>query len=72
MINNIRYYNAPSREMVVKRIMSRAGMTYSFDDFRAKDVMQLEAATKSSPSKPDPDKILHSPVLIKGAPGYRY
>jgi hypothetical protein len=72
MINNIKYYNAPSREMVVKRIMSRAGMTYSFDDFKAKDVMQLEAATKSTALKPDPAKILHSPVLIKGAPGYRH
>lgn len=67
MINNIRYFNAPSREMIVKKIMSRAGMPYSFDDFKSRDVIPDVVATKAA-TKPDPEKILHPPVLFKGRP----
>ena len=37
MYNNIPYYNAISREAMVKRIMKYAGETYSFEEFKAKD-----------------------------------
>ena len=37
MHNNIPYYNAISREAMVKRIMKYAGETYSFEEFKAKD-----------------------------------
>ena len=38
MNNNIPYYNAISREAMVKRIKKYAGEEYSFEDFKAKDV----------------------------------
>ena len=37
MHNNIPYYNAISREAMVKRIMKYAGESYSYEDFKAKD-----------------------------------
>jgi len=68
MINNIKYYNAPSREMIVKRIMSRSGGTYSFTDFQTKDVMQLSAETKAATTIVDKSKMLAEPVLTIGSP----
>ena len=37
MNNNIAYYNAISREAIVKRIMKYAGEEYSYEAFKAKD-----------------------------------
>lgn len=37
MINNIKYYNAPSRMAIVKRIKFLAGETFSLEDFVAND-----------------------------------
>ena len=41
MNNNIPYYNAISREAMVKRIMKYAGEEYSFEAFKAKDYESL-------------------------------
>ncbi len=38
MISNEKYYNAPSREAIVKRIYETAGLQYSFEAFRVKDL----------------------------------
>lgn len=40
MLNNMPYYNAPSREAIVKRIVSIVGETYSFDKFKEKDIQR--------------------------------
>jgi hypothetical protein len=50
MTENIKYFNAPCREIIVKRIMKLAGLPYSFADFQAKDIMELptKAAIVSS------------------------
>ena len=49
MHNNIAYYNAISREAMVKRIMDYAGEQYSFEDFKANDVEALSTtAVRSS------------------------
>ena len=50
MNNNVPYFSAISREAIVKRIMEYAGMPYSFEDFKAKDVQDASAAgvTKST------------------------
>jgi hypothetical protein len=64
MINNIRYYNGPSREQIVKRIKTYAGMTYSFDDFMANDVIDTSPATKAAGMYIDPRMILAPPILI--------
>lgn len=47
MVNNIPYYNAPSRWAAVKRIMSIAGVTFTFDDFLNTDKVDNE--TKADP-----------------------
>jgi hypothetical protein len=65
MNNLIKYLNAPSREVIVKRIMSLAGFTYSFADFQAKDVMQLTAATKSAALLFNESLQLGPPVIMK-------
>ncbi len=38
MISNMRYYNAPSREAIVKRIMTTAGIEFSLETFVEKDI----------------------------------
>ena len=49
MHNNIPYYNAISREAMVKRIMKYAGEEYSFADFKANDKAALPSVvTKGS------------------------
>jgi hypothetical protein len=63
MINNINYINAPGREIIVKRIMKLAGLTYSFADFQSKDVMEL--TTKSASLTIDKSLILPHPVVIR-------
>ena len=46
MNNNIAYYNAISRESMVKRIMKYAGEPYSFEAFKAKDYESLPESAK--------------------------
>ncbi len=48
MHNNIPYYNAISREAIVKRIMDYAGQTYSFEDFKSKDAEALSTTSVRS------------------------
>ena len=49
MNNNIPYYNAISREAMVKRIKKYAGETYSFEEFKANDKEALPSVvTKDS------------------------
>jgi hypothetical protein len=45
MNNNIAYYNAISRESMVKRIMDYAGEEYSYEAFKAKDVESLPSTS---------------------------
>ena len=46
MNNNIPYYNAISRETMVKRIMKYAGEPYSYEAFKAKDYESLSSSAK--------------------------
>ena len=48
MHNNIPYYNAISREAMVKRIMKYAGEEYSFEDFKANDKEALPSVVTKS------------------------
>ncbi|MGN0189235.1 MAG: leucine-rich repeat protein, partial [Candidatus Cryptobacteroides sp.] len=45
MYNNIPYYNAISRESMVKRIMDYAGESYSFESFKALDKEALPSVS---------------------------
>ncbi|MDP3437469.1 MAG: M64 family metallopeptidase [Bacteroidales bacterium] len=64
MINNIKYINAPGRELIVKRIKQLAGLPYSFDEFRARDVMELNVTTKAGEPAFDAKMALPPPILI--------
>ena len=48
MNNNIAYYNAISRESMVKRIMKYAGEEYSYEAFKAKDHESLPSTSTLS------------------------
>ena len=48
MNNNIAYYNAISREAMVKRIMKYSGQPYSFEQFKAKDVESLPSSSATA------------------------
>lgn len=48
MSTNIAYYNAISREAMVKRIMKYAGEEYSYEEFKAKDVESLPSTSTLS------------------------
>ncbi|MBE6287577.1 MAG: hypothetical protein E7099_05250 [Mediterranea massiliensis] len=64
MNNNQPYFNAPSREAIVKRIMKLAGEEYSFESFAEKDKYNPLPNTRANVTKefePTP-----SPVMIKG------
>ena len=46
MNNNVPYFSAISRESIVKRIMQYAGMSYTYEEFKAKDIpLATEDAT---------------------------
>ncbi len=45
MLHNEKYYNAPSREAMVKRIYKTAGLNYTFEAFLEKDI--IKAPSKS-------------------------
>ena len=47
MNNNIPYYNAISRETMVKRIMKYAGEPYSYEAFKAKDYESLTSTAST-------------------------
>lgn len=40
MIDNQKYYNAPSREAIVKRIFKTAGLEYTFEAFMENDIIR--------------------------------
>ena len=65
MINNVAYYNAPSREAIVKRIMLIAKEPYSFEAFLAKDVAAVPAYLPPPPTKLQEHLYLHPPVWVK-------
>lgn len=71
MNNNIPYYSAISRETMVKRIMEYAGEPYSFEEFKARDVMLPSAAdTRSLPSMLEytASNKQHGPVFMGDRP----
>lgn len=64
---NSPYFNAPSREAIVKRIKRLAGETYSFEEFAAKDKYEPVVATKSMTNAAQETEIvrLPSPVIVR-------
>ena len=68
MINNIAYYNAASREAIVKRVLAKAGEPYSLDGFLAKDAIKepsQAAALQTKSFNPLTFVPLAPPVYVK-------
>ena len=68
MINNIPYYSAPSREAIVKKIMSVSGGTYSLGNFISNDVQKAptaQAALLTKSYNPLTFVPLAPPILLK-------
>ncbi len=68
MINNIPYYSAPSREAIVKKVMSVSGGTYSLSNFISNDVQKAPAAAATLLTKsfnPLTFVPLAPPVMMK-------
>ncbi|MGM9768626.1 MAG: M64 family metallopeptidase [Candidatus Cryptobacteroides sp.] len=67
MEDNRPYYNAPSREAIVRRIMKASGSTFDFNDFVAKDAKALSSGAviaAQAPVVPYDFVPLAPPVLI--------
>lgn len=63
MINNIPYFNGPSREQIVKRTLTAAGITFTWNNFVAKD--KYEPFLKSAILQPQTeDKNFAPPVIM--------
>lgn len=58
-------FNAPSRAIIVQRILEAAGQPYSFSDFIAKDV--IPATTKGTPYWEN-EELPHTPPFMDGQP----
>lgn len=64
MRNSSPYFNAPSREAIVKRIKRLAGESYSFEEFAAKDKYEPVTHTKSAAALDEVPR-LPSPVIVR-------
>lgn len=65
MNNNISYFNALSRELIVKQIMNLAGEPFSFEEFKSKDIRETQALTRSATIETEGVLRLPPPKLIR-------
>lgn len=65
MDENISYFNAVSRELIVKQIKRLAGEQYSFEEFKGKDVRETEQLIRPDSTKYDAALKLPPPILIE-------
>ena len=77
MNNNVPYFSAISREVIVKRIMQYAGLTYSYDTFKANDIplateeAAAMASTRSKSGVPYAAKGQSAPVFMGEKPNFK-
>ena len=66
MEDNRPYYNAPSREAIVRRIMKSSGKTFNMDDFIAKDIVRATGQAPETRSDYVSEQFvpLAPPILI--------
>ena len=72
MNNDIPYYSTISRMAIVKRIKQYAGETFTYEDFKAKDVVSSDALTRSTDDLRYSGSSVHNfqlpPKIHKGSP----
>ncbi len=77
MNNNVPYFSAISREAIVKRIMQYAGLTYSYDTFKANDIplateeAEAIASTRSKSGVSYAAKGQSAPVFMGEKPNFK-
>ena len=65
MNNNISYINAAGRELIVKQIKNLAGETFTFNEFKLRDVRETQALTRYTTATSNETLKLPPPVLIR-------
>ena len=66
MEDNRAYYNAPSREAIVRRIMKGCGKEFNIDDFLAKDIVKSNSVEMNAASWTGKNFIpLAPPILVE-------
>ena len=71
MNNCVPYYSTISRMEIVKRIKRYAGEEFSYEDFKAKDVVTSLPTTRAEDASISSSKmssVHHAPVIHKGSP----
>ena len=72
MNNDIPYYSTISRMAIVKRIKQYAGETFTYEDFKANDVISSEGVTRSYSNLHYSGRSVHNfqlpPKIHKGSP----
>lgn len=72
MNNDIPYYSTISRMAIVKRIKQYAGETFTYEDFKANDVVNNDATTRSFNDLRHSGSSVHNfqlpPTIHKGSP----
>lgn len=66
------YFNAPSREAIVKQIKKQAGENYLFEDFVANDKMEILISTKSAKISGSERKHYPTRLIIDGKEIMKY
>ncbi len=65
MVDNQFYFNAPSREAIVRRILAKSGHTFNMDDFITNDTQKSPPASSQASTKSSREFIpLAPPVLM--------
>ena len=65
MNNNISYINAAGRVLIVKQIKNLSGETFTFNEFKQRDVIDAQALTRSASVAADEALRLPPPILIR-------
>ena len=65
MNNNISYIHAAGRALIVKQIKNLSGETFTFNEFKQRDVRDAQALTRSASVAADKVLRLPPPILIK-------
>ncbi len=64
MVNNQFYFNAPSREAIVRRILAKSGHTFNMDDFITNDIQKSPPASSPAYTKSYREFVPLAPPLL--------
>ena len=68
MNDNAPYFNAVSRMSIVRRIKEYAGEEFDYEDFKARDVLDVSTGTRSDRAFQAGGTHRQAPVIHQGSP----